>query len=332
MLSNPAPSRRGTEVGAASAVPPAHGTGSRLLRSKRFYTVLIFPHYQDRFRKLHVSRGFVATLLVVAGALVAAGMGSTHLFLRMQTQDMRVEWLQHENATLRHQNEAFETQLADVASKVDVVEARTSRMARVLDVKGGVPSDRPAAGGALAVSGPSLHRYWFDDEMRSILSRTDTVLLSLDRVEDAWQERERVLSCTPSLMPVEGWLSHNYGWRSDPFTGSREFHRGVDIVAPSGTEILAPADGVVARAGRFAAYGKSIDVSHGLGFVTRYGHLSDIQVRPGQRVQRGDVIGRVGSTGRSTGPHLHYEVFRDGRQVNPSKYLGQGVSLLTSHA
>jgi murein DD-endopeptidase MepM/ murein hydrolase activator NlpD len=124
-------------------------------------------------------------------------------------------------------------------------------------------------------------------------------------------------------MPVAGWFSHGYGWRKDPFTGEREFHRGVDIVAPAGTDVAAPADGIAARAGRFAAYGKSIDLSHGHGYVTRYGHLSEVLVRPGQRVRRGEVIGRVGSTGRSTGPHLHYEVFRDGRRVNPRSYLGQ---------
>ena len=124
-------------------------------------------------------------------------------------------------------------------------------------------------------------------------------------------------------MPVTGWFSDGFGWRKDPRTGKRQFHRGIDIVADAGTPIVAPADGLVSRATRVADYGKMIDLSHGFGYATRYGHLSEILVRPGQRVRRGDVIGRVGSTGRSTGPHLHYEVFRDGRRVNPWKYLGQ---------
>jgi murein DD-endopeptidase MepM/ murein hydrolase activator NlpD len=124
-------------------------------------------------------------------------------------------------------------------------------------------------------------------------------------------------------MPVQGWFSDGFGWRKDPRNGERRFHRGIDIVADRGTPILAPADGLVARASRAPDYGKMIDLSHGYGYVTRYGHLSEILVRPGQSVRRGDVIGRVGSTGRSTGPHLHYEVIRDGRRVNPWKYLGQ---------
>jgi murein DD-endopeptidase MepM/ murein hydrolase activator NlpD len=123
-------------------------------------------------------------------------------------------------------------------------------------------------------------------------------------------------------MPVEGWFSHGYGWRKDPFTGAREFHRGIDIVAPPGTEVRAPADGFVSRAGRFGDYGRSLDLAHGYGYVTRYAHLQQILVEPGSRVRRGDVIGFVGSSGRSTGPHLHYEVFREGRHVNPWSYLG----------
>jgi murein DD-endopeptidase MepM/ murein hydrolase activator NlpD len=92
-------------------------------------------------------------------------------------------------------------------------------------------------------------------------------------------------------------------------------------VADTGTAVLAPAAGVVVSAGRNSSYGKAIDLSHGFGLGTRFGHLSAVLVRPGQRVERGDVIGRVGSTGRSTGPHLHYEVLKEGRQVNPRRYL-----------
>ena len=124
-------------------------------------------------------------------------------------------------------------------------------------------------------------------------------------------------------MPTEGWFSHGYGWRKDPFTGNRQFHRGMDIVNHAGTSIHAPAEGVVSRALRASDLGKTVDISHGFGSVTRSAHLSEILVRPGQKVQRGEMIGKMGSTGRSTGSHLHYEVFRDGRRVNPWKYLGQ---------
>ena len=119
------------------------------------------------------------------------------------------------------------------------------------------------------------------------------------------------------------WFSHGFGWRKDPFTGRREFHRGIDIVAPVNTGVQASADGVVARSGRSPDLGNVLEIAHGYGYLTRYAHLNEFLVRRGDRVKRGELIGRVGSTGRSTGPHLHYEVFRDGRRVNPWKHLGQ---------
>jgi murein DD-endopeptidase MepM/ murein hydrolase activator NlpD len=148
---------------------------------------------------------------------------------------------------------------------------------------------------------------------------------SFDRLEQAWGDRLKVLASTPSLAPVSGFFSDGYGWRRDPIDGSREFHKGVDIVAPTGTPVRAAADGLVTAAGRMSGYGSMVHLAHGYGMGTRYGHLSRIVVTPGQRVKRGDIVGYVGSTGRSTGPHLHYEVFRAGGQVDPRKYLGEAI-------
>ena len=161
------------------------------------------------------------------------------------------------------------------------------------------------------------------DELRILRDRADLLGDSLDMVDRVFQTRMRLLASTPNQMPVHGWFSHGFGWRKDPWNGNRQFHRGIDIVADAGTPVLAAADGVISRAQRNGDYGKMIDVSHGYGYVTRYAHLGELLMRTGQSVKRGDLIGRVGSTGRSTGAHLHYEVVRDGRRVNPWKYLGQ---------
>jgi murein DD-endopeptidase MepM/ murein hydrolase activator NlpD len=160
-------------------------------------------------------------------------------------------------------------------------------------------------------------------ELESLSGRSAGVRRSLDELDDAFRVRSRLLSATPSILPAQGWYSHGFGWRKDPFTGKRHFHRGLDIVNQHGTTIRATADGVVSRAVRIADLGKTIDISHGSGYVTRYAHLSEILVKPGQRIERGARIGKMGSTGRSTGDHLHYEVFHDGRRVNPWKYLGR---------
>ena len=126
----------------------------------------------------------------------------------------------------------------------------------------------------------------------------------------------------PSLKPVANLnFSSFYGVRSDPFRGTAAMHAGVDIPGPMGTPVYATADGIVERAGWTGGYGNLVELEHGKGLETRYGHLSKIMVAQGQRVKRGDVIALMGSTGRSTGSHLHYEVRMDGRAVNPVPYL-----------
>lgn len=133
----------------------------------------------------------------------------------------------------------------------------------------------------------------------------------------------------PSQKPVDQLnFTSNFGFRSDPFRGSRAMHAGVDIPGPIGTPIYATADGVIGRAQRLGGYGNYIEIEHGQGIQTRYGHLSSILVTPNTRVKRGQLIGRMGSTGRSTGSHLHYEVRLDGRAVNPMPFLQSSDYLL----
>ncbi|ATE66648.1 M23 family metallopeptidase [Rhizorhabdus dicambivorans] len=126
----------------------------------------------------------------------------------------------------------------------------------------------------------------------------------------------------PSIQPIAKFtFTSAYGVRSDPFQGSAAMHAGIDLASPTGTPIYATADGVVDRAEWFGGYGNMVEIEHGKGIATRYGHMSKIVARDGQRVKRGDLIGYVGSTGRSTGSHLHYEVRIDGRAVNPVPFL-----------
>ena len=129
------------------------------------------------------------------------------------------------------------------------------------------------------------------------------------------------MNATPSIWPVHGWLSAGYGMRADPFNGGRDFHPGLDISADKGTPIFATAAGKVELAAPSGDYGNLVVVDHGYGLVTRYGHLSKFSVWQGRDVKRGDIIGYVGSTGRATGPHLHYEVLANGKLMNPLQLL-----------
>ncbi len=126
---------------------------------------------------------------------------------------------------------------------------------------------------------------------------------------------------TPSITPTTGWITSSYGYRSSPFTSNREFHRGLDIAGRQGTPILAPADGKVRFAGQKRALGNTVRLQHGYGIETIYGHLSELLVKPGEKVKRGQKIALMGTTGRSTGPHLHYQVMLNSKPVNPRNYM-----------
>lgn len=140
---------------------------------------------------------------------------------------------------------------------------------------------------------------------------------------ESLSHRQSLLRAIPSIKPTRGWETSKFGYRKSPFTGRPAMHNGLDLAAPPGTPIYAAADGVIAYAGYDAGYGKLISLDHGYGTVTRYGHVSKIYVSVGQKIRRGEVIGAVGNTGRSTGPHLHYEVRVNNVPMDPKNYILQ---------
>ena len=135
------------------------------------------------------------------------------------------------------------------------------------------------------------------------------------------EDQRNLLASTPAIRPVKGWISSRFGHRKSPFTGLREFHKGLDIATKKGTPIIASADGIVTYAGIKGLMGRMVVIDHGHGLVTRYAHLEKALKKCGEAVKRGDTIALVGNTGRSTGPHLHYEVRLNGIPVNPEKYI-----------
>ena len=135
------------------------------------------------------------------------------------------------------------------------------------------------------------------------------------------EQKRNLLASTPSVRPVSGWITSKFGYRSSPFTERKEFHSGLDISNKSGTKIIATANGRVSYAARKMYIGNMVQIDHGHGRITKYGHLKKLLVKQGQRVKRGDVIGLLGNTGRSTGPHVHYEVRINGTPVDPLKYI-----------
>ena len=157
----------------------------------------------------------------------------------------------------------------------------------------------------------------------------------IDQLKKATENQQKDFSClyktleiqknlmaqTPSIRPAKGWVTSRFGYRVSPFTGSREFHEGWDIANHKGTEVIATADGVISFADEKGSFGKLIIIDHGHGITTRYAHLDKTFFKQGDRISRGQIIASMGNTGRSTGPHLHYEVRLNGIPVNPAKYI-----------
>jgi len=145
--------------------------------------------------------------------------------------------------------------------------------------------------------------------------------ISFFELDEFFKEQSAMFSHTPSIWPVRGFITSGFGYRRSPFTGMREIHEGLDIATQMKAQVLAPASGIVINAGLNSSYGNVIEIDHGYGVVSRYAHAAKLLVNPGQRVKRGDLIALVGSTGRSTGPHLHYEIQLNGVPVNPYRYI-----------
>lgn len=144
---------------------------------------------------------------------------------------------------------------------------------------------------------------------------------SFSNLLDKLEVQRSLLASTPAIRPTDGWMTSRFGHRVSPFTGRKEFHKGVDIANRKGTAILAAAYGIVSYAGKKGTMGKVIVIDHGHGMITRYAHLSEVLKNRGEKVKRGDIIAQMGNSGRSTGPHLHYEVHLNGVPVNPAKYI-----------
>jgi murein DD-endopeptidase MepM/ murein hydrolase activator NlpD len=159
------------------------------------------------------------------------------------------------------------------------------------------------------------------DKLKDIGDVADTHAIDLQRLLSTLSQQKSLLSSIPSLSPVNGWITSGFGYRISPLTGKRAMHKGIDVASPVGSPIYSPADGVVIFTGAKAGFGNFVMIAHGYGIISRYGHLAENLVEPGQRVKRGEQVATVGMTGRTTGPHLHYEVVVDGRAQDPKKFI-----------
>jgi murein DD-endopeptidase MepM/ murein hydrolase activator NlpD len=279
----------------------------------KYHTVILVPHARAKLRKWRVSNLQITVALTAAFALTVTAAFVLFSFFAGGVDSVQVDRLRSQNDSLREANLAFEQSIADLQGKLGDYESRTRKLAIVAGLDGAEGAEA-GIGGAFLDSSDGT-------DISFLEYRADRLDGRLDRVEQKLEERMRWISSVPSITPVRGILTSGFGSRRDPITGRRTQHPAIDIAAPPEREVVASADGIVTRAGRIGGLGNAVYLSHGFGLTTRYGHMSKLEVRPGDRVERGQVIGHVGSTGRSTGFHLHYEVHVDGEAMNPVGYL-----------
>ena len=276
-------------------------------KEDRFYAFIIAHTSRSRARvqRIRVERRVVSISCVIA-AVVIAGLVYGLYGLTQQAAHLRTQW---ENQRLRAENERQKQELEKLNNRVEKVEDTSRKLAE----KSGVITEEPPSPGS---GGPELPL----DEMG--LATLGSKMGRLEENMRAYEEILRQHGYTPTIWPVDGTLEGGFGGRRNPFGGpGYEFHTGQDIEAPMGTRVIAGARGQVSFVGWQNGYGQLVVIDHGGGLSTRYGHLSHIDVDLGQSVSRGQLIGEVGSTGRSTGPHLHYEVRINDQPVNPLQYL-----------
>jgi murein DD-endopeptidase MepM/ murein hydrolase activator NlpD len=285
---------------------------------QRYSTIIFVPHARAKFRKLKVSHRLLFSLIsVVTSSLCLSTFFSVQYFTSL-SQTHELTKLRRENHDLQSANEQFSKSVESLRTQLATVEDRTRKLAIIAGI---TTLDEGSQGGVGGLRPTDLGDNPYRDDLDKMSFRSKTVDKDLSVLEQRIVERNQVLSSTPSIAPVRGILTDGFGGRSDPFTGEPGTHNAVDISSAVGQAVRAPADGIVVKSEWANGYGNVVYISHGYGYSTRYGHLSGFAVQPGQRIKRGDVIGYVGSTGRSTGPHLHYEVRLNNNPVNPLEYI-----------
>lgn len=304
---------------------------------KQFYTIVVFPGSTGSPKKIRISKFLVKTTLYTFFTLFIGIAGSSiyfsKQFYQMLSENVELTDLRREAKIQKVQVEKFSQQVKNFETEMARLE-RFERKLRVITALENSPKSMEKNWGVGGPYGLTSHSFTtaLEKGAQSMVERLSVDLdhltnqakiqfVSFQELDEFLKNQKSLLSATPSIWPTRGWVTSGFGFRKSPFTGSREKHEGWDIAARAGAPIRSSADGVVVVAGRDSGYGNLLEVDHGYGLVTRYGHNSKLLVKVGDRIKRGQVVAQVGSTGRSTGPHLHYEVILNGVPVDPQNFI-----------
>lgn len=327
---------------------------------KKNYTFIVTSDHKGTTLRYMISGAWVKSLFVVGIVLAVIGAATMVDYIGLLFQSVENKRLKAENVQLKNQFAIVESKLASLEKNMERINSYTAKLSLITGPTDGDNTLRLAMGPIAQSNFETMQLNMEERKPASVVASEDkaffdsapldvnsgeifaargknyaTISIRMDKLSkesklkeqnilNLWESlsnRQSLLKATPSLKPTNGWYTSRFGYRKSPFTGRLVMHNGLDIAAGLGTPIYASGDGVVSYSGYDSGYGKLISVDHGYGMVTRYGHISKLYAKKGQKVKRGDIIGAVGNTGRSTGPHLHYEVRVNGVPVDPSNYV-----------
>lgn len=296
------------------------------MRLHRWFVTVIPPSNKETHSFGITTGALKAAALFLVVVMILSGLWLAEL-MSASTWRQKAAELQVENEYLRTKVDRIQSDLATATQRIRTLALKEDRLRQMFGL-----AEVPEGVRELGVGGVDVPVVGVIPDYQKQIMALELNLAQLHRMvelgTDTWADaetslldRKSRLLHTPTLMPTDGWLSRGFGYQTDPFSGQRAFHAGVDIACNTGTDIIAPADGVVEYAGWKEGLGIMVKIDHGYGYATIFGHMSRNLARTGDRLRRGDVIGEVGSTGHSTGPHVHYEVWKNGRAENPMQFI-----------
>jgi murein DD-endopeptidase MepM/ murein hydrolase activator NlpD len=301
--------------------------------ANKTYTVMVVSDHNAPVKRYHIQKSLIVQLGAGVLLIVGVALGATAHYFQVAKDAAENRILRDENLTLRTQLKSVRERIEHIGSTLDRVERFDQKLRAVTMLSDpqrnlAMGPTEPEPGTTSPTTATQFTQLTTTDTPSALMGRLDKLSAEATRQEQSLQElqayfqdQKSLLASTPSLWPARGWVTSDFGQRLDPYTADRVMHQGLDIAAPHGKEVFSPSDGTVVFAGLEGGYGNVIVIDHGYGIKTRYGHLAKILVKAGDKVKRGGLIAAVGNTGRSTGPHLHYEVRVNGIPQNPRKFI-----------
>jgi len=291
--------------------------------------IIFISGKENRTVNFHIKFGFLILIMIMIITVLVVFVNNITNFATIEVDRNKLIQLRAENKIVREELVSIEKEITNLNVLIDSLELYDKKLRtyaslapinedlRSMGVGGYTPTyDEKNVSSKISKNLDNLSQ-----TLNNLLARAKLQKQSFDELLTQIEEKKYLQDHTPSIIPVQGWLIRGFDYQVDPFTNEIKMHEGLDIAAPLGTPIVAPADGTIKFAGHKEGFGLTLQIDHGYGFITLYAHCQRLKVTNGMTVKRGDIIAYVGNTGKSTGPHLHYEVRLSQTPINPMNYI-----------